>query len=241
MVSSNDYILERVEAADADHRVGDMMEIHRFSQQELRQLKVVYHGTPNKTVLNRFRELRTKILTNVGQRNFCCLVTSVADGGGASFVSTNMAAVFSLDQTKSSLLIDCNLDNPNVDKLLAADAGLGLTDYLINPRIDVSDIVQASGIPRLRVIPQGTHLESAAEHFSSERMKDFIREVKYRYSDRFIFIDAPPVSSAEARILAELTDFSLLVVPYGKVTKPMIAQAVDALGESKLMGMVFNN
>lgn len=234
-------VVERIDKNHADHRIGDMTEINRFSHSELQQLKIIHHGMTNKTVLNHFRELRTNILSSVNQENFCALVTSVTEGGGASHVCANLSAVFSLDHTKSSLLIDCNLDSPNVNRLLAGSADMGLTDYLIDPSINISDIVQASGIPRLRIIPLGQHLESAAEYFSSERMKAFIGEVKSRYPDRFVFIDAPPIATAEARILAQLTDFSLLVVPYGKVTKTMISQAADAIGEEKLMGMVFNN
>ncbi len=230
-----------MEQGAKNHQIGDMTEVDRFTKNELNHLKVIDHGMANKSALNHFRELRTKILAKVNRKNFCCLVSSVSTGGGASFVSANLAAAFSLDQTKSSLLIDCNLDDPSVNRLLPGDAELGLTDYLTNPDIQVSDIVHASGVPRLRVIPLGSHLESAAEHFASERMKKFVQEIRLRYPDRFIFIDAPQISTAESRILAELTDFSVLVIPYGKVTKQMIHEAADVVGEEKMMGMIFNN
>ena len=235
-------ILTTVEPSEGNsHRIVDMAEVNCFSESEMAQLKLIHHGMSNRNFLNHFRELRTKILAKTERKNFCCMVSSLTDGGGASFISANLAAAFSLDQTKSSLLIDCNLENPSVNRLLLNDSGKGLTDYLVDPRIKVSEIVHASGVPRLRVIPLGTHLESAAEHFSSERMKDFISEVKSRYPDRYVIIDAPAITTAESRILAELTDFSALVVPYGKATKQMIHQAVDVVGSEKLIGTMFNN
>ena len=234
-------VVDMDEGSGEQHHIGNMTEVERFTDNELNHLKIIYHGMANKAALNHFRELRTKILSKEKRKNFCCLVSSVSHGGGASFVSANLSAAFALDQTKSSLLIDCNLHDPSAQRLLPGDTELGLTDYLTNPNIRVSDIVHASGVPRLRVIPLCSHLESAAEYFSSERMKAFLREIRLRYHDRFIFIDAPQINTAESRILAELADFSVLVVPYGKVTKQMIHQAADVVGEEKLMGMIFNN
>jgi Mrp family chromosome partitioning ATPase len=63
-----------------------------------------------------------------------------------------------------------------------------------------------------------------------------------RYDDRYIFMDAAPITeSADTRILVELCDFVLLVVPYGRVTKNRIQEAADAIGKDKLLGIVFND
>ena len=48
------------------------------------------------------------------------------------------------------------------------------TDTTSTAPIDVEDIIYASGIPRLRVIPVGSHCESGAEYFSSQKMQHFL-------------------------------------------------------------------
>jgi hypothetical protein len=47
--------------------------------------------------------------------------------------------------------------------------------------------------------------------------------------------------SADTQILAELCDYIVLVVPYGKVTNQQIDACVKELDNKKLLGVVFNN
>ena len=223
-------------------QIRKMAEITPLSAAELEDQKIVFPGMANTAVLNTFREIRTKLVQKADKNNFVLMVTPVCHDGGGSFIALNMAAVFALDQTKTALLIDCNLYKPTANRLLGVEPDFGLTDYLVNPDLDVDDIIYASGIDRLRVIPVGSHIEGGAEYFTSERMHEFVQSVKKRYPDRFIIIDAPPVGlSAEGQILAELSDYLVLVVPYGKVTDQQIVSAVNSAGKEKVSGVIFNN
>ncbi|NPU92014.1 MAG: hypothetical protein HPY82_08890 [Gammaproteobacteria bacterium] len=223
-------------------RISNMAELGRMSIEEMAERRIVYPGMPNKEVLNTFRELRTQLLKLGGNSNMVIMVTSLADKAGTSFISTNLGAVFALDKTKTALLIDCNLYDPSLEKLLDVEPDYGLTDYLAEEKLDVNDIIYATGIPRLRVVPVGTHTEVGAEYFSSARMAGFIENLKTRYPDRYLILDAPPIGvSAEARILTELSDLVVLVVPYGRVNEAQVAAAVDTIGEDRLAGIIFNN
>ena len=63
-----------------------------------------------------------------------------------------------------------------------------------------------------------------------------------RYSDRYIFINAAPVKdSADARILIDLCDYVILLVPYARSTKNSVKDAADAIDKEKLLGVVLNN
>ena len=223
-------------------QIGRMAEIAPMSKNEMEELKVVFPGMANADVLNTFREIRTKLVQIAEKKNFVLMVSSVCHDGGGSFIALNMAAVFALDPTKTALLIDCNLYQPTAHNLLDVEPDFGLTDYLVKPDLDIDDIIYASGINRLRIIPVGEHIEGGAEHFTTERMNQFILSVKKRYPDRYIIIDAPPVSlSAEGQILAELSDYSVLVVPYGKVTEQQVKAGISAAGQDKITGIIFNN
>lgn len=222
--------------------IEKMGEVERFSTDKLDSLKIIYAGMQNSRILNVFRELRTQLVQDYAKKNFVCMVTSISPGGGASYVASNLAAAFALDKAKTSMLIDANLYSPKLDELIIGEANNGITDYLSNPSLSIKDVVYATGIPRVRVIPIGDSSEGAAEHFSSEKMIGFVNEVRSRYSDRFIFIDSPPVTeSSEARILAELVDVVVLVVPHARVTQEQIEVAIDTVGEKKLAGLIYNN
>jgi len=224
------------------NKIGRMAEISPWTSAELDDRKIIYPGMANTTILNTFREIRTKLVQAADKKNFVLMVSSVCAKGGSSFIAMNMAAVFALDPTKTSLLIDCNLYQPTAHNLLGVQPDFGLTDYLVKPELDIDDIIYASGVNRLRIIPVGEHIEGGAEHFTTDRMQEFVSSIRARYPDRFIIIDAPPVGlSAEGQILAELSDYSLLVVPYGKVTEQQINAGLSAAGKDKVAGVIFNN
>jgi Mrp family chromosome partitioning ATPase len=222
--------------------IGQMGEVDHFSVEELDRLKLISGSMQNSKILNIFRELRTQLIKISQKKNFVCMVTSSSSNGGASYIATNLASVFALDKTKTSLLIDANLYAPSLEQLIIGDASAGITDYLSDDSLNIKDIVYATGIPRLRVIPVGDHNEGAAEHFSSNKMLNFIDEVRARYNDRYIFIDSPPVTeSSEARILSEIADMVILVVPHGGGSYEQIEAAINIIGRDKLTGLVYNN
>ena len=226
-----------------NHKISDMAEVDSFSENVLDKLKILHYGSSNKKLLKSFRELRTKLSKRAGSENYVCMISSVCSGGGASYVAENLAAALTLDRTKTALIVDCNLYSPSVKRLLITDPEVGITDFLYSEELSIENIVYATGIPRLRVVPVGNNVESGAEFFSGGRMKRFVSDLKKRYSDRYIIVVAPPASeyTAESNILAELCDFSVLVVPYGKVTESQVMESVAAIGEKNMAGMVFNN
>ncbi len=234
------HIVEKKETTQSE--IGRMGEVDCFSASELERLKIINGSMGNVKILNTFRELRTQLLKKNDKKNFVCMVTSTHHGGGASYVAKNLAAVFALDKSKTSMLIDANLYAPSLDELIIGDATTGITDYLSNSNLNIKDVVYATGVPRLRVVPIGGNSEGAAEYFSSEKMQHFIDEIRSRYTDRYIFIDAPPViASSEARILTEISDMVLLVVPHGRTTVEQVEIAIQAVDSEKLVGLVYNN
>ena len=226
----------------AKQQIRQMSEVNLLDYSELDAAKIIYPGMRDIKTLNTFRELRTKLIQKADKNNFTIMVSSLAAGGGGSYVSVNLAAAFALDFEKTALLVDCNYISPYSDKLLPTDVDFGLTDYLVDPGLAVSDIIYATGIPRLRLTPIGNQVSAESEFFTSDRMDEFINEVKSRYAERYIIVDAPPVNdSPDARVLADLCDYAVLVVPYGKVTKTQISAGINSIPGEKFAGLVFNN
>ncbi len=221
--------------------IGRMSEVRSFTRAEMESLKIVNSHDEGSAHLKVFRDLRTRLIKHAKGENFICLVTSAAPGGG-SHVAVNLAATIALDKSKTSVLVDCNIYSPYAEQLLPVPSHFGLTDYLDDPNVGAEEVVYASGIPRLRVVPVGYNREGGTEKLNSNRMKEFFYELKSRYPDRFIVVDAPAASDydAEIRILADLCDCVVLVVPYGKVTEVQLYSAIDKIGRERLAGVVYN-
>ena len=228
---------------EAEDQIARMSEIHHFSAAELDNLKILRQGTSDDNMLKTFRDLRTQLFAKSQGNNFVCMVASVCPGGGATHVSRNLAAAIALDRTKTAAVIDCNFYHPSVEVLLSAEINVGLSDYLNSKNMGVEHVVYASGIPRVRVVPSGNHSRTSAERLSSPRMKQFLMELKSRYPDRYILVDAPAVCEypADVRVLAQICDFVVLVVPYGMVNPTKLTECIAALDEEQIAGVVFNS
>jgi len=74
------------------------------------------------------------------------------------------------------------------------------------------------------------------------RYKQFMLDITERYDNRFVIVDGPSMTtSADARILSEICDFTVLVVPYGGVTPGTLDAVIDEIDERRLAGIVINN
>ncbi|ENO14313.2 polysaccharide biosynthesis protein [Marinobacter nanhaiticus D15-8W] len=218
-----------------------MQEPRRLTNDDLDERRIIYPESPDRDLVNRFRNLRTKLLEISGGNNFTLVVTGAAEGAGSSFAALNLAAAFAFDQAKTALIIDCNLREPSLHTMLDMAPESGLTDFLDESDYDIGRIIYPTGIPRLRLIPAGSRRESPSEFFTSFRMKQFLQAVRRRYPDRFIILDTAPITETpDARILTELCDYSMLVVPHGKVTPAVIEQAAGAFNPDKFAGAIIN-
>jgi protein-tyrosine kinase len=237
---------EQFKTAITEHRKREQIKCMStpmiWSRDELYEKKVIFAGMRQREVINAFREVRIRLLQKSKTDNMVVLVTSLTDGGGASLVAFNLAATFALDRHKTALYIDCNPYSSCAERFTIGPVEQGLTQYLHDYTVPLKRIIYPTGVERLRVIPSGTGTESAAEFFHSKRMEVLISEIKSRYSDRFIVLDAPSIqSSTEARILAQYCDLAVVVVPFGKATASEVLAGVDAVGKDKFAGLIFNS
>ena len=194
--------------------------------------------------LEAFREVRTRLLAMGAakhQEYFSTLVVGMTAQSGASFVARNLAAVFTLQEHRMAMLVDCNLKHPTQHKVLGVlpDAG-GLFDYLEQPFAAVERLAYPTPIPGLHLIPAGRPADGPREYFSSQHMKMMMKALGQ--APCHVFLDGPPVKgSPDARILAELVDFVILVVGYASATPDEIGQAARLFAPAKFAGVVFND
>jgi len=207
---------------------------------EMKINKLVYSGMSNRAVLNAYRELRIKLVDESAPSNITVMISPVDRSDNSIVTAMNLAISFSLDVHSSALLVDCNPYGSRLQSLVTAPLTVGMTDYIMAEEVALEDIIYPSGIERVSVIPPGNNPSSAVELFSSQTMQDLVYELKNRYSDRFIVINAPPVlASSEARVLTRYCDHTVLTVPYGKANMDAIEDAVEALGAANVSGLVY--
>lgn len=216
------------------------MEVEKlFTKEELESKKIIYQGSHQIDLLHKFRDIRTALASN--EAGNVVLVTSLASSYGTSYFARNLAAVTSFDSTKTSLLIDCNIYRPSVSSIFELGDRLGVLDYVVDESIAIDDVIHCSGIKRYRCIPAGNLAGECEEYFTHPRFKELLVGLKNRYSDRDIFIDAPPIlTSADTRILLEVCDQVIVVIPSGKVNTAEIHAVEKVIPKEKFKGVVLN-
>ncbi|MDO3722592.1 polysaccharide biosynthesis protein [Marinobacter sp. chi1] len=211
-----------------------------WSREQLRERKIIYSGMPDKEVMDAYRELRIQLRKRAGEGNFAVMFSSLGKSSGGILTAFNLATAFALDSHTSALLVDCDPHSDELAGLVSVPMDAGVTDFVADRSQTVKSIIYPSGVERLSVIPAGTQASSAVELFSSVRMRELLSELKNRYPDRCIVLNAPPFRiSAEARILERFADQIVFGVPFGEVTGQVITESVDALGSDKFSGLVF--
>ncbi|MHA7881212.1 MAG: P-loop NTPase family protein [Saccharospirillum sp.] len=213
---------------------------HPWSKDELKKRKIIYSGMGNKGILNAYREVRIKLRNRSEDKNFSVMVSSLSKRDSSVLNAFNLAASFALDPHSSALMVDCNPYTEELHKLVSVKMDRGITDFVADPEMAVTDIIYPSGIDRLSVVPAGHLSSSAVELFSSARMRTLMDELKGRYPDRYIVINSPSLrESTEGHILVRYADHAVLTVPFGEVTADQVVDAVDEIDPDKFAGLIY--
>ena len=244
--SPNKSLITRPES-DITVRFGNkqfekMRENKLLDSHDFQEKRIVHPEMEKFEILNAYREIRTKIIQHSKGKNQVVMVVSLMHGMGATFSSVNLAAAFSYEGEKTSLVIDCDQHRKKLNNYFERDIKYGLSDYLLDSSIGTEQIIYPTGISRMRYIPIGEKKTNVGEFFSSERMRDFVRHLKNRYNDRFIILNTPPLEvTADAAILSEVADLILIVIPYGKVSQQRLKKALNLIPADKIIGIVIND
>jgi exopolysaccharide/PEP-CTERM locus tyrosine autokinase len=188
-----------------------------------------------------FKALRSTILfPGSGNPPRVILVTSTQPAEGKSFVAANLAASIALHLDRYVLLVDCDLRNPTLHRLFGRQEAPGLSEHL-EEHLALHALLQKTQLPRLSLLSAGRKSYNPSELVTSEKMFAFLQEVKSRYEDRVIVMDAPPLmAAAESNVLAGFADGILLVVRENGPKREAVQEAVQKIDKRKILGIVGN-
>ncbi|MGF9975403.1 CpsD/CapB family tyrosine-protein kinase [Viridibacillus arvi] len=203
--------------------------------------RLVTSTEPRSIVSEQFRMVRANIKFSMKDKQFCTLLfTSASKGEGKSTVAANTAIAFA-QEGKKVLLVDADLRKPTMHHTFNKSISPGFTNLLmIQWKID--DVVKESGIKGLDLITCGPIPSNPAELLGSTFMDLFIKEAKALYD--IVIFDAPPVLSvADAQIISEKCDGTILVINAGTTEKRFAVKTKEVLQSSKanIIGTILNN
>jgi len=222
-----------------------------------KMINLVSHFAPKTMIAESFRALRTNIQFREGDKNVRTIaITSTSPQEGKTMVSANLAISLAQSGLKT-LLVGSDLRKPMLAQVFGLEEFPGLTDIILGNypwtdtvktitdiimgKISMDDVMMTPGLDNLNIITSGTIPPNPAELIESERLMDFMEEVKKQY-DIIIFDSAPVLSAADAAILGQKVDGVLIVYRVGAVSRGLLKRTSTQLQQVKcnIIGIVLN-
>ena len=191
-------------------------------------------------IVEAYRSVRTSIeYSNLDAKLKIILVTSTQQNEGKSTVASNLAISFSKLPNKKILLIDADLRNPSIHRVFSIGNSDGMMSILKGDKDLKSTVYNLN--ENLDILTTGVIPPNPDEILVTDKMKEFIQQIKEKYD--YIFIDSPPIGIvSDASLLSQLSDGVIFVISSGEVETDFAKLAKEKLMnvDAKILGAVFN-
>ncbi len=194
--------------------------------------------------VERFKKISALISTQARKREAkVMLVTSVQEHEGKSTVSANLALSLA-QQSHQVLLIDGDLRRPTLNKLFLEE-GEQVETSLARLLLGKTTLMKAMRYDEKRgvyLLLNDKNYANSTDIVSSENMARLLDVARKAFD--YIIIDSPPMSlMADAEVLADHSDMSILVIKYDMIPAEDLNDAIDALKDCKahFAGCILND
>ncbi len=223
----------------------------RIDLEYLQKIGMVTPNLGNNQIIEEYRYIKRPLLaaafdsveeTDTPTNKNVIVVTSTLPGEGKTFTSLNLAMSVAMEKDKTVLLVDADLEQVGLTQLLNLQRRIGLSNYLADPGLALSQfLLKSENVPKMSFLPSGASRRDAAEILASQRMQHLIQELAWRYSDRLIIVDAPPLlASSSASILTQLAGQTIMVVASNQTPTESLDEALTKLDSDQNVRLVLN-
>jgi protein-tyrosine kinase len=187
-----------------------------------------------------FRSLRSGLLSSVfsGVGKRALAVISAEQGDGKTYMVSNLAVSFSQFAGRT-LLIDANLRNPRLHRLLRMKNELGLSNLLAGEV--QSAAVPVEGVEGMHFLAAGSSMADPVQLLQGARFSILLEQMADSFD--YVFIDTPSNDNGpDARLIAARAGASLLVGRQGHSRVAPLRRLLSQLnmGPSVVAGVVLN-
>jgi non-specific protein-tyrosine kinase len=188
-----------------------------------------------------FRNLRTNLeFTAMQQGIQSILITSPSAHEGKTATTANLASAFSIAGRKV-VVVSGDLRRPTLEMYLGSENKKGLSEWLLGDVEDVSEVIHATSLPGVQIVPSGGLPHNPAELLTSIRLPQLV-EILSGLHD-VLLIDSPPVLPvADATIIGAHVGGTVLVLNASTTKRSPAIHAKEQLERvnARVIGSVLN-
>ena len=168
-------------------------------------------------------------------------MVSALPGEGKTTVAASLADFLARSGNRT-LLIDADLRNPSLSRMLGYADAPGLLDVVAN-QTPFDDLVITDSKHKFDFLPSATRIKpsNSSDILSSPAMKQLLKSAKSNYD--YVLIDLPPILPVvDVKATAHLFEAFLLVVEWGATSTDEVVKAVgtSSIVSERLLGAVLN-
>jgi len=188
------------------------------------------HLDPTSAFSEAYRSVRTALqFSTASGAPRRLVVTSSSKNEGKSTTALALAINFA-QMGKPVLLIDADLRNPVLHKMLKVENARGLSNYL-SSNSTVLQMVQKTDIPNLYVMTTGPLPPNPVELLSGMKMISLLAQAEEHFAH--VIVDGPPVLGiADSIVLSNQVENAVFVVESGRTRKGHAKAALKRLQQA---------
>jgi Mrp family chromosome partitioning ATPase len=185
-----------------------------------------------------YNKLALTLISRAAERGIKrVLVASPQHGDGRTTVTLNLACALARARQRV-LVIDCNLMEPAVDRMLGIDSDIGMVEAFTQQ--------MAPGMAAVRVMPYGfnilptkNRIENPVEILAAPGFWKMLQA--FDSDNDFILFDSPPLlAMGDSSLLVRFTDATLMVLRAGATNSAQMAKAITPFTQEDILGVVIN-
>jgi capsular exopolysaccharide synthesis family protein len=165
-------------------------------------------------------------------------ISSAITGEGKTVSTVNLAANLASTGRKKVLLIDLDLRKSDLAKGLRFPSSPGLSE-LLTGMANLNDVLRYVIAQGLHVIPSGKRISNPWSLIAGDKFRTLLEELRNQY-DVILLDTAPMLPVSDTLVIRDLVDGVILVHRLGYTPHNLFRQALEDIGEKKLLGVVLN-
>jgi polysaccharide biosynthesis transport protein len=214
---------------------------HVRGWRHITETRVVTLSAPDSAPAEAYRAARTSLLY-LSQQTGLRVVEFAGPGQreGKTTTTANLAVALA-GSGREVIAVSSDLRNPRLHRFFGLENEEGLSSVLQN-RARLDEVLLATSVPGLRLLPSGPVPTNPAELLGSLRMDDIMAALRMQAD--FILLDTPPaLIVADALELAPKSDAIMLVTDAQRSTRSQIVEIRRQLQRvgGNVVGVIVNN
>lgn len=198
------------------------------------------HDNPTSLVAECCRSVRTNILFSAADKNLKTIVVSSANPREGKTMSVMYLGTTMAQSGQRVLLVDTDMRRPRLHESTGVSRNTGLSNLIVGDH-DYDDVIKATGIPNLSILPCGPLPPNPAELLMSHRFETVLEELKKRFD--LVIFDSPPLQVVtDAVVLSKQTDGVILISRADKTRRDELKRSARQIKNVRgnIFGVIVN-